>query len=120
VVDLPAEAPALGAERTTPYRSFTVPVMPGDSFVAIASAGQGALARGKAVVGEMVNAEARDVVKRVAASAPTDDPITGEVFENTVLLLKCIDQPAADAGEGRAAGGIGLGLQNLGGSPLSA
>ena len=68
--------------------SFTVPVMPGDSFLAITSAGQGALARGKAVVGEMVNAEARDVVKCGGASARAGDPVTGEVVENTVLLLK--------------------------------
>jgi hypothetical protein len=122
VVDLPADAPALGAERVTPYRSITVPLKPGDAFLSIASAAQGALARGKAVVGEMVNAEARDVARRVAAAVPGDDPATGDVFENTVLLLKCIDQPAADAGEGRAAGGagMGLGLQNLGGSPLTA
>lgn len=121
VVDLPAEAPALGAERQTPYRSFTVPVMPGDSFLSMARAAQGALARGKAVVGEMVNAEARDVVRRVATAVPADDPITGDVFENTILLLKCIDQPAAEAGDVRpgAAPGLGLGA-GLGGSPLTA
>lgn len=43
-----------------------------------------ALARGKALAGEMVGDDAREVVSRISTSLPLDDPITGEVFENTV------------------------------------
>ncbi|MSR35658.1 MAG: hypothetical protein EXR95_03290 [Gemmatimonadetes bacterium] len=62
------------------------------------------------------------MARRIAAAVPAADPITGDVFENTILLVKCIDQPSAETGEGRAAGSMGMssGLQNLSGSLLSA
>ena len=52
----------------------------------------------------MVGDDAREVVNRISTSLPLDNPITGEVFENTVLLLKCVDQPIAGASNSRAAG----------------
>ena len=111
VVDLPAEAPALGVDKGVAYRAITIPVMPGDAFLAMARTAQGALARGKAIAGEMVSADARDVVRAVAAAIPTDDPITGEVFENTILLVKCADHPAMETGEERPAGAGSIGLR---------
>ena len=95
VVDLPADAPSLGLERGRAYRSIKVPLMPGDAFLSMARVSKGALASAKSAAAEMAGDEARDVFKRITASLPTDDPITGEVFENTVVLLKCVEQPVA-------------------------
>jgi CRP-like cAMP-binding protein len=95
VVDLPREAPALGLQAGATFRSITIPVMPGDSFVSVALGGPGSLERAKAIVAEMVDAEARDVVRAIAAALPTADPVTGEGFENTILLVKCAEH--ADA-----------------------
>jgi phosphoserine phosphatase RsbU/P len=117
VVDLPADAPALGLERGLPYRSIKVPLMPGDSFLSMARAAGGSLAKGKATVGENVGGEARDIVKKIAAALPGEDPITGDVFENTVLLLKCVDQAAAEASDGPSNGTILSAGPGLGGGP---
>ena len=119
VVDLPADAPPLGIEPALPYRSIKVPLMPGDAFLSLARASSGALANAKSVVADMVTGEAREVVKRISASLPIEDPITGDVFENTVLLLKCIDQPLAEDGHAAGNGVMGLnpGTQSLGGGP---
>jgi sigma-B regulation protein RsbU (phosphoserine phosphatase) len=108
VVDLPTEAGALGVQRGASYRSITIPVMPGDSFLALALAAPGSLARAKGIVAEMAGAEARDVVRGVAAALPPDDPITGEVFENTILLVKCVE-PADEPDDGRAVGSASVG-----------
>lgn len=124
VVDLPAEAPSLGTERGTPYRTIAVPVMPGDSFLSLARFARGGLARGKTVVSEMAGSEARDIVKKIASSLPTDDPITGDVFENTVLVLKSVEHAAAEIAEGRAVGNGSLGatpvVMDLGGPSMIA
>lgn len=109
VVDLPADAPALGVASGTSFRSITVPVMPGDAFLALARFAGGGMAKAKAVVAEMVDAESRDVVKKVSATLMSDDPITGDVFENTVLVLKSFEHAAADAGDGRAVGNGSMG-----------
>lgn len=102
MVDLPADALPLGIERGVQYRIIKVPLMPGDAFLSLARVSNGAMAGAKSVVAEMVASDAREVVKAITASLPTNDPITGDVFENTVLLLKCVDQPAAS--DGRSAG----------------
>jgi hypothetical protein len=62
-------------------------------------------------------------VRKVAAALAAADPVTGEGFENTILLVKCADH-AAEAGDTRAAGGSAVGaasgLEDLGGSPIEA
>jgi CRP-like cAMP-binding protein len=120
VVDLPSDAPALGMERGGSFRSLTIPVMPGDSFVSIALAAEGSLQRAKGIVADMVESEARDVVRSVASALLTADPVTGEGFENTILVVKCADQPVAEADDGHTEGEGAARLQDVGGSAIEA
>jgi len=93
-VDLPSGATALGASPTAIYRATKVPLTAGDTFLSVARSVAGGLAKGKAVVGEAAGADAREIVKRVSAVLPVDDSITGEVFENTVIVLQRAEQPS--------------------------
>ena len=98
VAELPAESPPLGVERSAAYGELQAQLMPGDSFLGLARAAHGALDVGKAVVGEMGEDDVSDVVERITASLPADDPVTGGVFENTVVMIRCLDEAVAQSG----------------------
>ena len=98
VLDLPGESPALGVERSDAYGELQAQLVPGDSFLGLAGAAHGALDVGKAVLGEMGDGVVSDVVERITASLPVDDPVTGDVFENTVVMIRCMDEAVVRSG----------------------
>jgi len=95
VVDLPAGAPPLGASPTAIYRAGKVPLMVGDTFLTVTRSVAGGLAKAKAALGDVAGADARELVRRVSGVLPVDDAITGDVFENTVVVIKRVDQAVA-------------------------
>lgn len=99
---LPADAPPLGMEAGASFAGSALAVSSGDTLVSVVRAAPGALDQAAALLTEARKSDLRKVAKRLAASLPADDPVTGDVFDNTILLLRCVSQPPAEAAEGAA------------------